>query len=69
MKTPSKSCYFFEDTSSPPDERGMLAICEECCKKEDSSFNGWFWDSKKGYGDYNLECHKCKTVIHKGINE
>lgn len=48
----------------PDSEKVMTALCVKCQKEK--QLEAWFWDGEKyGYGDYDLQCHFCKHIIHK----
>lgn len=60
----SLDCYFYLDMEEPEDTRIMQTFCIECA--EDMQLNGsFFWQgSARGYGEYKIECNKCKKTIH-----
>lgn len=58
----SKPCFFWIDNSLKEENQIIIAICEECQKKEKKE-NAWFW--KDGYGNFDVNCHICNTYINK----
>ena len=43
------------------DDAKMSAMCVICAKKQKK---GWLWESRLGYGDYDLFCSVCGNAIH-----
>lgn len=56
----SADCFFIIPDETTP----ITAICLKCMPEPQE--NAYFWNgSKKGYGNYDLNCCICKEVIHK----
>ena len=62
----SQDCYWYIKKDVDGDD-AISALCVPCAKKLDT---GWFWKGNElGYGNYDLNCSNCGSVIHKKHEE
>ena len=59
--------YYIEESlhTSYEDSR-IRVMCTECAEKYKNTMKLMYWKgSVHGYGDYDLECSICKSLIHQ----
>lgn len=63
----SKDCYWYVDARLEKPKQTMKSMCTECHKTHNF---GWFWlGSIRGYGNYDLDCAICGTILHRQEQE
>lgn len=64
----SLDAYFYMDMNQAEEERFMQVFCVECFESAGME-GGMFWQgSARGYGEYPIQCSKCKKNIHVVVN-
>ena len=60
----SESCFFYVEYKDADPSKGKIrSLCMECGKGHK---NTWYWD--KGFGQFEIKCHKCEKIIHSVNN-